>query len=187
MEDFRFFRSADNRSAVECVQSIVFHRNPWINGKLIPLHSRVRYLRDGRAELICFLCSYLCGPTALRFLHLSLSNVWLMEEEEKQLHWFSLSVSRAEILPTNVLAVPETKEFLLKVIDVLLDYVRTQNDRSERVLEFHHPEEMLRLLDLDLPDTALPLQQLVQDCATTLKYQVRTGKCNISANKSQNK
>lgn len=72
---------------------------------------------------------------------------------------------------------PETKEFLLKIIDVLLDYVRTQNDRSERVLEFHHPEDMKRLLDLDLPDTALPLQQLVQDCATTLKYQVRTGEC----------
>lgn len=71
---------------------------------------------------------------------------------------------------------PETKEFLLKIIDVLLDYVRTQNDRNERVLEFHHPEDMKRLLDLDLPDTALPLQQLVQDCATTLKYQVRTGK-----------
>lgn len=71
---------------------------------------------------------------------------------------------------------PETKEFLLKIVDVLLDYVRTQNDRNERVLEFHHPEEMKRLLDLDLPETALPLQQLVQDCATTLKYQVRTGK-----------
>lgn len=71
---------------------------------------------------------------------------------------------------------PETKEFLLKIIDVLLDYVRTQNDRNERVLEFHHPEEMKRLLDLELPDTAVPLQQLVQDCATTLKYQVRTGK-----------
>lgn len=70
---------------------------------------------------------------------------------------------------------PETREFLLKVIDVLLDYIRAQNDRSERVLEFHHPEEMKRLLDLDLPDNALPLQQLIQDCATTLKYQVKTG------------
>lgn len=84
---------------------------------------------------------------------------------------FSLS----DILPTNVAAVPETKEFLLKVTEILLDYIRTQNDRNERVLEFHHPEEMLKLLDLDLPETALPLQQLLKDCATTLKYQVRTG------------
>lgn len=70
----------------------------------------------------------------------------------------------------------ETREFLLKVTDILLDYVKTQNDRNERVLEFHHPEEMKKLLDLELPETALPLQQLVSDCAKTLKYQVRTGK-----------
>lgn len=70
----------------------------------------------------------------------------------------------------------ETKEFLLKVIDILLDYVKSQNDRSERILEFHHPEEMKNLLDLDLPESALPLQQLIQDCAKTMKYQVRTGK-----------
>lgn len=64
----------------------------------------------------------------------------------------------------------------MKVIDILLDYVKTQNDRNERVLEFHHPEDMKKLLDLELPETALPLQQLVSDCAKTLKYQVRTGK-----------
>lgn len=93
---------------------------------------------------------------------------------------FLLFDSIADILPTNVVAVPETKEFLSKVIDILLDYIRTQNDRNERVLEFHHPEEMLRLMDLDLPETALPLQQLIQDCAATLKYQVRTGKCNLA-------
>lgn len=69
----------------------------------------------------------------------------------------------------------ETREFLSKVIDILLDYVKTQNDRNERILEFHHPEEMKKLLDLDLPDTALPLQQLIEDCAKTMKYQVRTG------------
>lgn len=74
------------------------------------------------------------------------------------------------------MAGPETKEFLLKVIDVLLDYVKAQCDRKEPILEFHHPEEMKRLLDLDVPDTALPLQQLIEDCATTMKYQVKTGK-----------
>lgn len=63
----------------------------------------------------------------------------------------------------------------MKVIEILLDYVRAENDRSERVLEFHHPEDMKKLLDLDLPETALPLQQLIQDCATTMKYQVKTG------------
>lgn len=82
-----------------------------------------------------------------------------------------------DILPHNTVAGPETKEFLLKVVDVLLDYVKAQCDRKEPVLEFHHPEDMKRLLDLDVPDTALPLQQLIQDCATTMKYQVKTGKC----------
>lgn len=80
-----------------------------------------------------------------------------------------------DIIPTTSTDV-ETREFLSKVIDILLDYVETQNDRNERILEFHHPEDMKKLIDFDLPENALPLQQLVQDCAKTLKYQVRTGK-----------
>lgn len=79
-------------------------------------------------------------------------------------------------MPTTVSAGAETREFLLKVIDVLLDFVKATNDRNEKVLDFHHPEDMKRLLDLDVPDRALPLQQLIEDCATTLKYQVKTGK-----------
>lgn len=89
---------------------------------------------------------------------------------------FINNISFSDILPYNTLAGPETKEFLLKVIDVLLDFIKASNDRNEKVLEFHHPEDMKRLLDLDVPDTAVPLQQLIQDCATTLKYQVKTGK-----------
>ena len=83
-------------------------------------------------------------------------------------------------MPTTTAAVPETREFLLKVIDVLLDFVKATNDRNEKVLEFHHPEDMKRLLDLDVPDKAVNLQQLIEDCATTLKYQVKTGKFNFS-------
>jgi len=66
-------------------------------------------------------------------------------------------------MPTTVTAGPETREFLLKVIDVLLDFVKATNDRNEKVLDFHHPEDMKRLLDLDVPDRALPLQQLIED------------------------
>lgn len=62
------------------------------------------------------------------------------------------------------------------MIDVLLDFVKATNDRNDKVLEFHHPEDMKRLLDLDVPDTAVPLQQLIEDCAKTMKYQVKTGK-----------
>ena len=45
-----------------------------------------------------------------------------------------------------------------------------------KVLEFHHPEDMKKLLKLDIPDNPVTLQQLIVDCATTLKYQVKTGK-----------
>lgn len=50
------------------------------------------------------------------------------------------------------------------------------NDRNEKILDFHHPEEMQKLLDLRVPEKGVNLQQLIHDCATTLKYQVKTGK-----------
>ncbi|XP_059613482.1 glutamate decarboxylase [Phlebotomus argentipes] len=80
-----------------------------------------------------------------------------------------------DLLPHQVMAGPETKEFLLKVIDILLDFIRVTNDRSEKVLDFHHPEEMKKLLQLEIPENPVCLQQLLADCATTLKYQVKTG------------
>lgn len=83
----------------------------------------------------------------------------------------------ADLLPHNTLAVPETREFLLQIVNILLDHVKATNDRNEKVLEFHHPEDMKRLLDLDVPENGVQLQQLVQDCATTMKYQVKTGEC----------
>lgn len=72
-------------------------------------------------------------------------------------------------------AQPETREFLQKVVDILLDYVNACNDRNEKILDFHHPEDMKNLLDLELTDDPVPLQQLIVDCATTMKYQVKTG------------
>lgn len=39
----------------------------------------------------------------------------------------------AELLPYVEGAGPETREFLLKVIDILLDFVKTSNDRTEKV------------------------------------------------------
>lgn len=91
------------------------------------------------------------------------------------MHFPSTHAQTTDILPHNTSAGPETREFLQQVVDVLLDFVKATNDRNEKVLEFHHPEDMKRLLDLDVPENGLPLQQLVQDCATTLKYQVKTG------------
>lgn len=71
-----------------------------------------------------------------------------------------------------------TKEFLQKLVEILLDFVHSTNDRNEKILDFHHPEEMQKLLDLKIPNKGLNLQQLINDCATTLKYQVKTGEFN---------
>lgn len=64
----------------------------------------------------------------------------------------------------------------MKIVDILIDYIKDVNDRDEKVLHFKHPEEMLRLLKLDIPDEGETLQRLVDDCSLTLKHQVKTGK-----------
>lgn len=83
------------------------------------------------------------------------------------------------MLPHVETSQAETREFLQKVIDILLDYVNATNNRDEKILEFHHPEDMKKLLDLDINEQGAPLQQLIVDCATTLKYQVKTGEFDI--------
>lgn len=79
-------------------------------------------------------------------------------------------------MPHNLSGQAPTKEFLLKVVDILVDYIKEVNDRDEKVLHFKHPEEMLRLLNLDLPNEGMSLQHLIDDCSATLKHQVKTGK-----------
>ncbi|XP_033207838.1 glutamate decarboxylase isoform X2 [Belonocnema kinseyi] len=81
----------------------------------------------------------------------------------------------SDILPQNVEGFPATREFLMKVVDILLDFIKSTNDRNSKVLDFHHPAEMIQLLDLEIPDSGVTLQQLLIDCSTTLKYQVKTG------------
>lgn len=69
-----------------------------------------------------------------------------------------------------------TSEAVLKQLAlILIDFVKETNDRKCKVLDFHHPEEMKKLIDFSIPEEGLSLQTLIDDCATTLKYQVRTG------------
>lgn len=91
---------------------------------------------------------------------------------------FKLLYLFLDILPYKVTDenVQVTKEFLQKIVDILLDFVKDTNDRNVKLLDFRHPEEMQKLLDLRIPEKGLSLQQLINDCATTLKYQVKTGK-----------
>ncbi|XP_018328829.1 glutamate decarboxylase [Agrilus planipennis] len=94
---------------------------------------------------------------------------------------YKLSQAVADLKYTDILPFKDdgfsaTKEFLERIVDILLDYIRAENDRNEKLLEFHHPEEMKKILDLKVPEKGLTLQQLVHDCATSLKYQVKTVK-----------
>ena len=85
----------------------------------------------------------------------------------------------AEIIPMVQKDSPETREFLQKLCDLLIDYVEKQNDRNEKILDFKHPAEMKQILDLDIPEQGVTLQTLLFDCASALKYQVKTGKYHI--------
>ncbi len=113
-----------------------------------------------------------------------------------------LSFPPAALYPVNqdaAVADPKTREFLLRVVQILLvssqhheddsddddrpcqkkpfpqDFITKTNDRDEKVLDFHHPIELRKLLDLKLKEEPETLGQLLDDCRQTLKYQVKTG------------
>uniref|UniRef100_A0A8C2JD89 Glutamate decarboxylase 1 n=1 Tax=Cyprinus carpio TaxID=7962 RepID=A0A8C2JD89_CYPCA len=71
-----------------------------------------------------------------------------------------------------------TMQFLLEVVDILTNYVRKTFDRSTKVLDFHHPHQLLEGMEgfsLELCDQPESLEQILVDCRDTLKYGVRTG------------
>lgn len=66
-----------------------------------------------------------------------------------------------DILPQNVDNWEGTEKFLRSIVDILLAYIREENDRSSKVLDFHHPKEMEKKIDLTLPQKPYPLQKLL--------------------------
>ncbi|KAA0716083.1 Glutamate decarboxylase 1 [Triplophysa tibetana] len=71
-----------------------------------------------------------------------------------------------------------TIQFLMEVVDILTNYVRKTFDRSTKVLDFHHPHQLLEGIEgfnLELSDQPESLEQILVDCRDTLKYGVRTG------------
>ncbi|KAG7227566.1 hypothetical protein INR49_005381 [Caranx melampygus] len=72
----------------------------------------------------------------------------------------------------------QTMQFLLEVVEILTSYVRKTFDRSTKVLDFHHPHQLLEGMEgfnLELSDQPESLEQILVDCRDTLKYGVRTG------------
>lgn len=67
-----------------------------------------------------------------------------------------------DLLPQNSEAWDETVNFLNEVFAVLLDYIQEQNNRDTKILDFYHPDEMKKLINLSIPQNPLPLDSLVK-------------------------
>lgn len=80
-----------------------------------------------------------------------------------------------DLLPKNSDGYPETRQFLVELVDVLCQFIRQSFDRNEKVIDFHHPEDLRRILDLEIPESGLTLEQILEDCRKTLQFQVKTG------------
>lgn len=52
--------------------------------------------------------------------------------------------------------------FLDHLVQILVQYIRDENDRGSKVLDFHHPEEMQRLIDLSIGDAPVNLSSLLE-------------------------
>lgn len=92
-------------------------------------------------------------------------------------------LSPSDLLPAKN-GEEQTVQFLLEVVDILLNYVRKTFDRSTKVLDFHHPHQLLEGMEgfnLELSDHPESLEQILVDCRDTLKYGVRTGKSESQA------
>jgi len=71
----------------------------------------------------------------------------------------------------------KTVLFMMELVAMLLDYMRTANDRSTKVVDFKHPNELRQLMDhcLQIHSEPQSLEQILSDCKETLKYSVKTG------------
>ena len=70
-----------------------------------------------------------------------------------------------------------TENFLEEVFQILMEHIRKSNDRSNKILDFHHPDQILDAMDFSLPQKPQNLDQILVDCKDALKYQVKTGTC----------
>lgn len=84
-----------------------------------------------------------------------------------------------ELVPWNPSGAKETLEWFQRLILILLDFIEKTNDRNEKILDFHHPSQLMQAMDLSVPDEPQNLDQLLTDCRDTLKYQVKTGKLKL--------
>jgi glutamate decarboxylase len=80
------------------------------------------------------------------------------------------------LVPWNNQGFRETQEFYQRLMSIIFEFIQKTNDRNEKILDFHHPDQLMEDMDFTLPDEPQNLDQLLTDCKDTLKYQVKTGK-----------
>lgn len=100
-----------------------------------------------------------------------------MASKSQQMTNQSVEFSITELLPFNLEpeAGEKTRHFLERVIKICLNYIERENDRSQKVIDFQQPEQIMRMFDFSIPLDPLSLDQLVADCEATLLHQVKTG------------
>lgn len=84
-----------------------------------------------------------------------------------------------DILPVKESSDQETKQFLESVVKICLKFIVESNDRKNKVLDFHQPDDLFNLYDFTIPSEPLNLEQLIKDCSECLRLQVKTGKLSI--------
>lgn len=100
------------------------------------------------------------------------------QQTNKQQSNANIVLELKDLLPhkSDAEARASTRHFLTSVVQICLDFIERENDRSEKVIDFYQPREMMAKFDFELPEVATKLDKLIEDCAHTLKYQVNTGK-----------
>lgn len=94
------------------------------------------------------------------------------------MHGFSIFIFPPDLLPARN-GEEFTEYFLHEMVDIFLSYIKKTYDGKSKVLDFHHPHQLLEGLEgfsMELPDQPEPLEQILVDCRDTLKYGVKTGK-----------
>ena len=94
------------------------------------------------------------------------------------IHTLNCTTFFTDLLPVlnGKKAETNTEDFLQEVFDILMEYIKKSNDRNNKILDFHQPEQILETMDFSLPDKPQNLDQILVDCKDALKYQVKTGK-----------
>ena len=62
-----------------------------------------------------------------------------------------------------------------KVTLLIKDYLHQFEERDSKVVEFHTPNELRKLVDLSLPEEGIEEDEIVDLCKKTLQYCVHVG------------